>query len=259
VVFGSDEIWNFVSHAHRIDPVYFGHGCPDAVLKVAYAPSLGELDGARDIPAEVSSALGAFHKIGVRDTNTAAFVKAATGLLPAIVSDPVFLHDFKEDLPDLSVAPNEVLMYGQIKNPGFIAGWKAYAKRHKLKAVSVGYYNSWCDRHVLRASPYEFVALLKSARLVMTSTFHGTMFSIKYGIPFMTFRTGGAKRKFDPLLEALGLEWRILDQAPEDWEPFAERLPDKALETVTQRVAESHAYLNEALQSRAQGSSFSCR
>lgn len=249
VIFGSDEIWNFVSHAHRHDPVFFGDGCPDPVAKIAYAPSLGELDGAREIPPEISSALAAFHKIGVRDSNTAAFVKAAGGFVPTIVTDPVFLHDFHEDLPDISLAPNEVLMYGQITDYGFIAGWKDYAKRHKLRAVSVGYYNSWCDRHVLQASPYEFVALLKSSRLVMTSTFHGTMFSIKYGIPFMTFRTGGAKRKFDPLLATLELESRILDEAPRNWEPFAEPLPVKALETMDRRVAESLVYLDGALRS----------
>lgn len=255
VIYGSDEIWNFISHTHRYDPVFFGHCCPNSIARIAYAPSLGELDSAREIPPEISLALAAFYKIGVRDINTATFVEAASGIIPPIVTDPVFLHDFHGDLPDAFLAANEVLMYGQITDPGFIAGWKDYAKRHKLKAVSVGYYNSWCDRHVLQASPYEFVALLKSSRLVMTSTFHGTMFSIKYGIPFITYRTGGAKRKFDPLIASLGLESRIIDASPLNWELFAEPLPEKSLDILNRQVAESLAYLDGALRGHGRNGS----
>lgn len=62
------------------------------------------------------------------------------------------------------------------------------------------------------ASPEEFLALIRDAEMVITTSFHGTAFAVNYGKPVFTVvqdRLSGDSRQVS-LMHNLGLEDQIL-------------------------------------------------
>lgn len=213
VIYGSDEIWNHSDHPHGYDPTYFGAGCPERIRKVAYAPSLGELDSEASSPAGIADLLRSFHAISVRDRNAASFVKKITDTHPNVVVDPVLLNIRDDDQKPSAARSGIALVYGEITDPKTATKCGAWAAARGLKTVSFGFRNRWCDMNLLTGGPRQFIECIQSAAFVLTSTFHGTMFAIRHGKPFITIRGGNATKKFSPILESLGLENRVISQS----------------------------------------------
>lgn len=249
VVYGSDEIWNYSSHVHRFDPVFFGGGTPSSLRRIAYAPSLGELDWRhQQVPAEVPDLLTTYSAISVRDLNSAQFVENAVGHVPPIVVDPVFLHHRVELPPHHETRRPFVLIYGEIRDRAMTEACRNWTARLGCSTLSVGYRNPWCDRMVLDSGPHDFLALLKDARAVLTTTFHGTMFSLKFQKPFATLRSSTSRKKFDPIIHQLGLGGRIVTTAGELLELPPEFDWDDPARVLHQRTDESIAFLRDTLQ-----------
>ena len=55
---------------------------------------------------------------------------------------------------------------------------KLIADERKLKIVEIGARKHNCDKFLKNLSPEEFLSLLEGAEYVITSSFHGTAFSI---------------------------------------------------------------------------------
>ncbi|MFZ9937801.1 MAG: polysaccharide pyruvyl transferase family protein [Luteolibacter sp.] len=250
LVYGSDEIWNYLSHVHRFDPVFFGGGAPASMKRIAYAPSLGELDWPqRQVPAEIPDLLSAYQDIAVRDTNAAQFVEKTTGHVPPIVVDPVFLHHRSELQTPRETRTPFVLVYGEIRDRAMAQACRDWSKRLGCNTVSVGYRNPWCDRMVLDAGPHDFLGWLAEARAVLTTTFHGTMFSIKFQKPFVTLRPPTARKKFDPIIQQLELGERIVATSDELTTLAPEIVWDQPGKILAQRTDESIGFLRNALSS----------
>ena len=61
-------------------------------------------------------------------------------------------------------------------------------------------------------SPGEFVALVKNARCVVTTSFHGTAFSVILGTPFYTLKLNdGSDGRAQNLLDSINLSDRMID------------------------------------------------
>ena len=71
----------------------------------------------------------------------------------------------------------------------------------------MGFYQPFCDKYIL-ASPIEVLAYIKKADYVITDTFHGTVFSIKYQVPFATIIRESNKEKLGDLLDTFSLSDR---------------------------------------------------
>ena len=63
----------------------------------------------------------------------------------------------------------------------------------------------WCDKQIM-ATPFEFLSFIKNAEMIVTETFHGTIFSILYNKNFVSFANN--KSKLCDLLERFNLESR---------------------------------------------------
>ena len=58
--------------------------------------------------------------------------------------------------------------------------------------------------------PKDFLWYIKNAEIVVTNSFHGTVFSILYGKPFYTYVVKSMSSRVVDLLQCLGLENRII-------------------------------------------------
>ncbi len=216
IIAGSDQIWNR-KLTGGTDPLYWGAFLRSGkTAMVSYAASMEDgLDGITE--AEVRKYLPRFNALSVREASLAQKLKA---LLPhtdvAVTADPTLLLRTEQwdeiSAPALTDVP--YLLFYQVRK-----SVKAYelarnlAERKGLKLVclsaKVELENSM---EVAAASPEEFISLFRHASYVVTTSFHGTVFSVVFRKEFVCpLVDDGKNSRQDSLLSALGLGNRIAD------------------------------------------------
>jgi len=227
----------------------FGEGL-NADKVISYAGSFGATTveklqelGIKDV---VASLLAKIDKISIRDANSFDAVKTLTGVEPEKHLDPVLIYNYDHLLPATVPLKDYMIVYtypGRIKDKGEIAAIKSFAKLKGLKLISIGHYFSWCD-DVVVPHPFEVLAYFKNASYIVTDTFHGSVFSIKYNKAFATVVRGMNSNKLTHLLEQFNLTSRIihnLDHLPKILEKAIDYVPINGL--ITNEAKRSYEYL----------------
>lgn len=214
LVIGSDEVFNCTQPGNKVgfSRQLFGKNNKAKKL-ISYAASFGSTTYEKlekyHIAEEVGDLLSKFDSISVRDKNSQDIVERLCGFSPASHIDPVLLYDFPE-VDSISVPmENYMVVYAYADR---IKGKEAeaireFAKRENKKILSLGFYQPFCDEYVL-ASPLEVLAYIKHADYVITDTFHGTVFSIKYQKKFGTIIRDSNRQKVGDLMERFGVTER---------------------------------------------------
>ena len=79
------------------------------------------------------------------------------------------------------------------------------------------------------STPGEFIGLIEGAEYVVTNSFHGTVFSIIFGKPFISMIHSSTGARTIDLLESLGLESHLLyDAADFDFSMFFTKNKEEA-------------------------------
>ncbi|MBD5317011.1 MAG: polysaccharide pyruvyl transferase family protein [Bacteroides sp.] len=222
VIVGSDEV--FALHTGPT-PVFFGHCLPTENV-ISYAGSFGPttLDDIDRLHSRslISSGLAGMKRVTVRDANSAEIVETLTGKKPDIVVDPVLLYGFQDEIASLPKVkkPDYLLIYSydnRLNSPEEINAIKAYARQHKLKTLSAGFYHSWCDFNV-DVDPINLLAYFRDAQAVVTDTFHGAVISIITSAKLAVKTRESNHLKLSNLLNEYRLESRLItnwNQLPE--------------------------------------------
>lgn len=92
--------------------------------------------------------------------------------------DPTFLYDYKEYEHSLPV-DKYILVYSFSEWKNYGAKVREYAKEHDLKIVSIGRKICWADKSYDIIGLEEWLGAFASAELVITDSFHGTVFALK--------------------------------------------------------------------------------
>ena len=124
--------------------------------------------------------------------------------------DPTLLkkkeyYQEKEDVVDIDGKYILVYSYSDDIKLDEVKQIKEYAKENDLKLVAVGLHLEWCDINIA-ASPMEFLGLVDKSEKIITSTFHGTIFSFIYRKNFIVYP--GNKNKILNFLEDWNLQSR---------------------------------------------------
>jgi len=205
VIVGSDEVWN-IEGMRGWTPAYFLDFVPDHVRKISYAASTGHKISATKHAAELKRLLARFDAISVRDATSADVVEGWTSNRPQVVVDPTLLpsHQLLEPTWD------HVALYGGLARSS--KQWlRRVASKRGIQVISVGFSNRVGGRIRIQADLEEWLQTIGSARLVITTTFHGVMAAITQRRPFWVLpRMDGATKVFD-FLSAYGLLHRSLD------------------------------------------------
>lgn len=204
-IVGSDVVWNYKIFGY--DELFF---CGlNAKKQIAYAPSFGYVNASETIPVNVQWGIQKFDFISVRDENSQRIVYEITGKKPPLVLDPTFLVDFSsfEEITDriISLKPF-ILIYATQLRKSEIQAIKLFAKQKGLITVAVGYRQAWCDKNWMGVGPQEWLGFFYKARYVVTNTFHGTVFSVKYKKPVAVSMHNGIKNRVIPLLKLCNIE-----------------------------------------------------
>ena len=215
VVIGSDEVFNCAQQTwFGFSPQLFGKGI-NADKVITYAASFGAttLDKLQEmgIKDEVGELLRNLACISVRDENSSIIVKALTDKAPLRHVDPVLIYDYTRYMPSEVKKNDYMIVYtypGRITDENEIDAIRTYARQQALRVVSIGHYFPWCDEVVV-PTPFEVLAYFRDAACIVTDTFHGSVFSIKFNKPFCTIVRNMNNQKLGYLLKQFGLEGRI--------------------------------------------------
>lgn len=249
IIVGSDEVWNFRHPWYGGMPIFFGEGLKVDRL-IAYAASFGNHHASEGISPDWCSKLERFAALSVRDSNSRALVRQGLGREPALVLDPCLQFPPSPQ----AAAPTDACPYALIYGHGF-PNWLArlvrrWSKARGVRLVSVGYANDYADEQWIDVGPEEFARLVASAHAVITNFFHGCVFALLSGKPFVAAASDYRSNKLRDLVGQVGLRSRLLDDEPSrpDLQSFLEERPGEAAQ---QRIADyrqrSQAFLSAAL------------
>ena len=206
-ILGSDEIWNINQATFRKD-VFWGIGMSPVI---SYAASIGgaSVDKFEKYPEQVN-AVRKLSTALVRDVRTKQFVEKYCDTQANIVCDPTMLlpvADYGREFSDEYITKNQcLLIYAYSLKKNEVKAIREYAKANNLKVVSCCFYHDWCD-YQCKCSPLEFSSLIRQCKAVITTTFHGTVFSILNHANFLSLPTSP---KTTQLLSQFSLDNRYI-------------------------------------------------
>ena len=215
-IFGSDQIWNPVITGGG-DDIYWGSLPFEKGNKIfiAYAASMGKVSLSKEEQNNIAEKLKNFDFISVRESSLKNILTPLTDKKLEQVLDPTLLAPLTvwDNLEDNVEERGYVLAYQVRQNPNTIEFAKHIAHQLNAKVIVVeAYLNYKTERwKVSCASPEDFVAFIKHASCVVTTSFHGTAFSIIFNKPFYCLELGdGADGRSKSLLHSLHLEDRMV-------------------------------------------------
>lgn len=197
LIAGGDQVWNV--RCSDADDAFFLSFAKD-VRKVAYAPSLGGSNifkYANDVERYKKYLLD-FEKLSVREPNGKKWLEQLTSREVPIIADPTLLltqQEWTGWLPVPEVQGKYIFNYAFYHNhketnqalqkisnktgmPIFVMDIKSWAFYH-LDRYGIRKYG--------RTGPLAFLGLMKNASLIMTQSFHGTLFSALFNKPFWSY------------------------------------------------------------------------
>jgi len=215
VVVGSDVVWDYTWDWLGSDSIYFGEfGDGFKGIRVSYAASAGTVDPDGQIPKWVKVGLAKFDYISVRDVATAKIVNRSIDQDPLVVVDPTWL-DLKYEQPN-EEREKTLLVYAYTVTSAYRDQIVAYAKKHGLKIIAIGYPHSWADSNNMKMGPFDWVELMKKSTAVVAGTFHGALYAIKCQCQFVVLFNEKIKSRIARPLKVAGLESRMI-KADEDF------------------------------------------
>lgn len=215
---GSDQVWNKnIIGTEDID--VYSLAFTDA-KKASYGASCGELDCLID----AWDAIWRLDKVTVREKDLCD-VLCQRNIDAEIVCDPVFLlnkEQWQQLICDISARRHKyVFLYCVQDLKETLPVARNIAKQNRLKL----YLPERCNkstimlknsRRVYGDGPIEFLAEILNAEMVVTSSFHGTAFSILLEKDFVVVLPENKSSRIKNLLQFVGLEERIVS----DWEDY---------------------------------------
>lgn len=230
LIAGGDQIWNVV--CDDADPAYF-LSFAEGVRKVAYAPSLGghNIGKAARNPEEYRRYLNDFEKLSVREPNGKKWLEELTGREIPIVADPTLLLTKEEWCNSFKlpvIGEKFIFNYAFFHNrPESNEAIMKISKETGLP-VYVLDNKSWSfyrlDRYGIKRAdhtgPITFLAMMEQSEMVLTQSFHGTLFSALFQKQFWSYIAPADQRNDDDraiaILDQLGLKdrYQIIDELP---------------------------------------------
>jgi hypothetical protein len=226
---GSDQILN--KHSNELENENWSFMNPylltfAAGRKISYASSPASMSEQEIL--EIKSELMAFDMMSARELDSAECLTRLTGRTVPNVLDPTLLFSGEEWLNIIPQGqtnlPDAYVLYYTLLGPKQVQAQKAELKkismRMNMPVLTICPYAYIPDSDTflngLSAGPAEFVYALKHAALVVTDSYHGTLFSMNFQTPFWSVSNGkGSHTRKNQILEKMGMQSRIVSNIAE--------------------------------------------
>ena len=236
IVTGSDQIWNCI----HLDSVFFGD-FPSSAKKVAYAASFGRSYIPEIHKENVRKLLDSYCYISVREKTASELIRQEYGIGAKVVLDPVFLLN-KSQWRELEKVYNIKGKYMLVYLLEIGDGVKNLILTIKEKLRLPVYAITTIVNGKNYGADYNIIWLIDHAEYIVTSSFHGTAFSVIFEKNFTSIPKEDTSERMVDLLQDLGLQDRIRQASIDmmiDYKRVRERLEV--------RIKDSEQFLINAL------------
>ncbi len=196
IIVGSDQVWSPGERnkkAYFLDFNFTGN-------KISYAADSTISKVEEKSISNLSNLLNNFNSISVRNEHSQIFVKNLIHKVPPIVADPTLLWDFigNNNLNKLLINCDEkyILVYvlgKEIKgtNIKVIEKIKEFYGNIKVYSIIIPtmkfHICNYADKILYDCGPIEWLNMFINATFILTDSFHGTLLSLKFKKPFITY------------------------------------------------------------------------
>lgn len=261
IIAGSDQIWN-TKITKGFDEVYFLQ-FPGDFIRASYAVSAGTAEFLRAPNAQFDGYMQTFDYLAVREKQLAEYVERSLKRSIPQTLDPTLLLDAKQWAAMVSgvhvkVPEKYILMYN-VKPAADLGDIAAKLSREEHMPIvyidgsahpfgHIDFRRQACGvKEVIDVGPAEFVYLIKNAHKVVTSSFHGTVFSCIFQKDVTIYIP---ERSGDARLEELAGMFGIQDRVFYSYKEYCERASAARKITYDTKIydklrAESVRYLDE--------------
>ena len=211
---GGDQLWN----------VFYTCGNDDAYKltfvngkKISYATSMGQRAFEKEQLEVLGEKLKAYSAISVREPSTVSLLESV-GLNATWSVDPVFLLDasaYEKFLKPVN-EPDYMMVYLVTPSKLLEDCIEYLSKKYNLKVILCSGFSKkcTCDKFIKDLGPDEMLSYIKNAKIVLSSSFHATAFSLIFQKQFFTILPGEhTNERITDLLEMRGVENRIITDA----------------------------------------------
>lgn len=248
LITGSDQVWN-INITNGIDD-FFYLNLPTDAKKMSYAASLGNSDVVTGYEAEYVKALNRIDKISVRESSAKNKLNCLLDKDIKVVLDPTLLLDEKQWTEKLSLKESKrEYIFTYSVGRGSDLFYRTIDKlKDKTGLESITYdKESKQSRSCYTDGPREFVERLYNAKYVVTSSFHGLVFSILFHKNVFVIANNKPERLLS-LLKIVGLEKCVVSRESDierimddniDWKGVDSRLDNARKESVKWLIDEA--------------------
>lgn len=250
IIIGSDQLWS-KKITKDFDYFYcakFNYGNIKKVI--GYAISINQQSFTDDGSAEVQKFLPNFFALSVRESSSVRLLSKISDKTIYKTIDPTFLINKKEWLNNvMPVAEKDYILVFPILNASeVISQSQIIARRLKKELVivepiaSVSQYT----KYKKLTHPFEFISYIANADMIITSSFHGTAFSLIFEKDFYVLGDDSTNVRMRSFLNELNLLNRIVKSADSiDVEDHIDYL--KVDKILSEKILYSKTFLNQAL------------
>lgn len=261
---GSDQVWNYKTVG--IDGTYFLNFAPIESRRISYGASFATSVISDDYANRIKEWLSRYSSIGLREITGISIVNKLN--LPNNIKiqancDPTLLLT-RDDYRKLAKKPQETingnfilvykLRYAYDPNPAFSNVLEEVISKLKCHIVVIG--NNIRKMKVKTGVTYvknagvkEFLWLFEHAKFVVTSSFHGTTFSLINCKPFASIIPGGEGKdsRIKDLLDNIGLGYRAIRADQKYFKLCYEELSDSDVCNIERFVNKSREFLEKSI------------
>lgn len=218
IITGSDQVFGFGTKQNVNDIRFLKIDNVKAIKRYSYAASFGSYNLNNEEKIYMKEQLKKYITISVREEQGKSFLKKEFNLDSQVNIDPVFLHTKKEwsslTTPSKLIKEKYILVYFLVGAPILQKVIDKVKEKYKLPVVCLqltAIKRIKADKYIFDAGPKEFLNLFKNAEFVITTSFHGTAFSVIFEKPFYSvLKNGYRTERFENLLKQLHLENRMI-------------------------------------------------
>lgn len=226
---GSDQIWNpYFKVTSKREYLYFAK----PKQRISYAASIGIQEYSAELMDKYRDELGKFSSISVREDTAIDIVKTMCGKEDLLVLDPVMLLDRKRwdeilrkhHTKEKTRPYIAVYFLGELDNPCAIEVID-YAKRRGYSVMNI---LQESRKRPGSIGPLDFVNIIRNSEMVLTDSFHATVFSIIYHKKFIVVNrnfeasSGDMSARITSLLKMVKMEKRFVHKVEELQEVISE-------------------------------------
>ena len=198
-----------------------------------------------------------FGSLSIREEKGAEIINELCGKKAEVVLDPTLLLNKEEwnercNLSDFS-EKEYILIYCLGKNEKAKKIAKNFSQKYNKKVIIIPtQIKDYMEKGCFNASPLDFLKLIYNASLVITDSFHGTIFSMNFNVPFITLRrfkddANSQNSRIYNVLKVANAQERLYEDNLEDFIENIQMNFETINKNIDQKRTKSKDYLEKAI------------